>query len=202
MAETATHGRVASVIPGRVRVRLDGQSHAPQHARHVKNRLEEHRGVGRVEIRQNGHSVVVHYDPRERSQSDVLAMLRDVGVILRDVEAAGGNELPDVGAQTGTESSTTAVSIIGALNDVDCRLSRLTGRRLDLKLLFPLTMGALGVRQLAEAGLGLAQIPAYVLLWYAFDAFYKLHRPAIAESGQPRPAQPHPAASGHAAEQS
>lgn len=45
-----------------------------------------------------------------------------------------------------------------------------------LKLLFPLALAGVGLRQWVTQGLGLAQVPAYVLLWYAFDSFWKFHR--------------------------
>lgn len=96
-------------------------------------------------------------------------MLCDVGVIVRDVLRAGGNDLPSLG------QSTTATGVITALDDLNQRLSRATGGKLDLKLLFPLTLGALGLCQVLAEGLGLTEIPGYVLLWYAFDSFYKLH---------------------------
>src|SRR5262249_37441456 len=64
--------------------------------------------------------------------------------------------------------------------------SRARGRTVDLKLLFRVALGAVGLRQFFTAGLGIAEVPAYVLLWYAFDAFYKLHQAPAVESTESR----------------
>jgi hypothetical protein len=40
------------------------------------------------------------------------------------------------------------------------------------------------VWQLATRGLGMTEVPAYVLLWYAFDSFWKFHRqPSSTQNG-------------------
>jgi hypothetical protein len=45
----------------------------------------------------------------------------------------------------------------------------------DLRLLFPLGLSILAVRQLILKGLQIEAIPWYVLAWYAFDSFMKLN---------------------------
>ncbi len=137
----------------------------------ARARLEGEPGVHRVETNHHTGSLLVHYDHHQHKTGDLIDILKDAGVIVRQVAEAGGNELPEVGR------SKTSTSIMGALNDMDRRISYLTGQRVDLKLLFPLAMGALGLRQTLSQGLGLSQVPGYVLLWYAFDSFYKLHAP-------------------------
>ena len=37
-------------------------------------------------------------------------------------------------------------------------------------------LGFIGLRQSLSEGLGLSQVPGYVLLWYAFDSFWKFHQ--------------------------
>jgi hypothetical protein len=165
---------VTSSLPGRLRVRM---SRPMRHA-HLMERVREHvgaqAGVHMVETNRETGSVLVHYDPGRQSTSDLLALFADVGVIVRETASAIGLDAPTVGR------STTSQSIIEALTDIDRRLSHATGRKVDLKLLFPLVLGGLGVRQAARFGLGLSQVPAYVLLWYAFDLFYKLNREIVA----------------------
>ena len=53
--------------------------------------------------------------------------------------------------------------MLDALTDLDHRISRLTGGKLDLKLLVPVGLGLLAMRQVALNGFGLAQVPGYVL---------------------------------------
>ncbi len=114
-------------------------------------------------------------------------------MILHEVsEGPGATDTPGDSAH-----SSTAQGIIGALDDLDRRLSQLTGHPIDLKVLFPFSLGAIGAWQLARHGWGIEEVPAYVLLWYAFDSFYKLHRMPGREAAPPA-AAPHkrPSANG------
>lgn len=185
------HGRLASTAPGRVRVRLH-RPHRDEHLlRRVHDHLSEQPGVTRVETKPSTGSVVVHYDAHRHSHDEILAMFRDVGVVVRGVMAGTGAAVPEVsGPAPGPGSSQTALTVVGAVTDLDRRISALTGRKVDLKLLFPLTLGVLGLRQVMFEGLGLAQIPGYVLLWYAFDAFFKLHATPTVGAGGNGAAEP------------
>ena len=181
MEEAGAEGHLASDTPGRLRVRIRGDSLSPimQRARAL---MEGRPGVHKVETNDLTGSFLVRYDPHRHRTADVIAMLRDAGLIVHQMEEEAEIGLPEVG------QSTTSTSIIAALSDLDRRLSLLTGRRVDLKLLFPLGMGALGLRQAFTRGLGLSQIPAYILLWYAFDSFFKLHvQPARPGINRPNP---------------
>jgi len=131
--------------------------------------LQAQAGIRDVQTNLTAGSITVHYDPGARTSSDVLAMLADVGLIVREVLAVAEDGPPGAG------HSLASASLIGALTNLDSRISRLTGRKVDLKLLFPTALGLLGLRQVLAEGLGLTQVPGYILLWYAFDAFYKLH---------------------------
>lgn len=116
---------------------------------------------------------MVRYDRHATPHEALVGALGDVGVILRDVvDDVGGEELPS----GGPGRSTSSVTLVDAVSDLDRRLSELTGRQIDLKLLFPLSLGVLGLRQVLTSGWGLTEVPAYVMLWYAFDSFWKFHR--------------------------
>ncbi len=164
--------KIVSHTPGRVRVRLRPQLRRPEAMQRIRSRLEREPGVHAVETNPETGSVLVHYEHGPRSLSDLVAALQDVGVIFHDVSEGPGA----VDTREGSAHSSTAQGIIGALDDLNHQLSLLTGHTIDLKLLFPFSLGALGVWQLARRGWGIEEVPAYVLLWYAFDSFYKLHR--------------------------
>jgi hypothetical protein len=181
----ADHGRIVSDVPGRLRIRVHRSLRHPDLIRQVHGHLQAHEGIHQVESSAATGSVVVRYDPNVHSRDDVLGICGDIGLIVRDLAAGLGEEVPELGTNGAEGHSTTARSIIDSVDDLDRRLSRLTGRRVDLRLLFPLTLGALGLRQVLRGGLGLAEVPGYILLWYAFDAFWKMHqeRPPLAATG-------------------
>ncbi|MBV9543302.1 MAG: hypothetical protein JOY61_02875 [Chloroflexi bacterium] len=135
----------------------------------AKHGLEDRMGPGRVEVSTATNSLLVHYDRHAHSFDDVLGMLNDVGLVIGETAKA----LSD--GEAGPDTSTTSAGIVTAVSDLDRRLANMTGYQVDLKTLFPLTLGALGVVQLARSGFGLGDVPAYILIWYAFDSFWKFH---------------------------
>ena len=178
-------GSVASATRGRLRVRLHRPHRHGELIERAGAHLRAQDGVREVRINAAAGSIAVSYDPDERTAGEVLAMLADVGIIVREVLAVADDGPPAAG------HSLVSRSLVAALTDLDRRVARVTGRKVDLKLLFPATLGALGVRQVLAEGLGLTQVPGYILLWYAFDAFYKLHAaPAVeATVGEARAAK-------------
>jgi hypothetical protein len=168
------HGHIVSQAPGRVRVRLHRDHRDPAELAHIERGLALRDGVDAVATNPRTGSILVHYDHHALSKADVTAMLFDVGVVAREV--LGAEEVPeDLGGDVPQHSS-TATGLLAALTDLDRRISRLTGGRVDVKVLVPAGLGLLALRQFTTAGLGLAEVPAYVLLWYTFDSFYKLHQ--------------------------
>jgi hypothetical protein len=134
----------------------------------LRTALSDRPGVATVHANPATGSLLVHYDREALHRDDILGILEDVGLVFAD--------LADVPAPSGGPHSTTAGGLIEAIGDLDARLSALTNRRVDLKLLFPFALGAIGLRQTLSQGLGLSQVPGYVLLWYAFDSFWKFHQ--------------------------
>jgi len=128
-------------------------------------------------------SLPLSFDHVGVSKTDLFGMLYDAGIVARDLLDA--EEIPEDLGEDRQEHSTTATGLMDALTDLDSRLARLTGGRVDIKLLVPVGLGILAARQIATVGLGLGQVPGYVLLWYAFDSFYKLHqrRQVVAGTG-------------------
>jgi hypothetical protein len=161
----------------RVRV-LPGQRH-PSAMLAFRERLDQALGPGtRVQVSPGTGSVLVHYDRDRHSGPNVLELLRDFGILIEDTAVGVGLEIPE-----GAGGSTTSTRIVDAVADLDRQLSLLTGRKIDLKLLFPAALGGIGLWRVATSGLGLTEVPAYVLLWYAFDSFWKFHREPTKSSG-------------------
>ena len=180
--EGQRHGRIVSHAPGRMRVRLDREHRDPEALAQIEQTIGARPGVTAVSTDHRTGSVLVKYDHSTLGKGDVTSMLLDVGVVALDLigaeDAAEG--LEDVGDERNPRAaaphSTGANAVLDAVTDLDHRISQLTGGRLDLKLLVPAGLGLMALRQVALNGLGLGQVPGYVLLWYTFDSFYKLHQ--------------------------
>jgi hypothetical protein len=166
MERLVNHGRVVALTPGRMRIRL----HRPhrQMIPQVKTFLESKRGIGQVITNPLTGSVLVRFDFRRLSCDDVLALCHDVGVVVSNVLEAEEEPLTEVIKGRATDG------IIGAFNDLDRRLSRIIGQEVDLRMLVPLLLGALGVHQLAVNGLGSAS--GYLLLLLAANSALRVHR--------------------------
>jgi hypothetical protein len=173
------HGRIVSHAKGRMRVRLHQEHRSPEALKQIERDLSDREGVASVSTDARTGSVLVHYDHLALSKDDLRAMLFDVGIVALDL--LGAEEVPE---ELGREAaaggvaphSASAISVLDALTDLDHRISRMTGGKVDLKLLVPAGLGLMALRQVAINGLGLGQVPGYVLLWYTFDSFYKLHQ--------------------------
>lgn len=180
--QTQARGKIASMSPGRLRVRLHPEARKTRHLDHLHQRLSECAGVERVETNPRTGSVVVHYDHHAMTLNDALDLIHDCGVLFEPlIEPPSPEELA-----LHRTRSTVASDISSSVDNLDRQIAHLTGRKVDLRLLFPAGLFALALRQIFVEGFGLNQVPGYVLLWYAFDSFWKLHRelpsarPAIA----------------------
>jgi hypothetical protein len=83
----------------------------------------------------------------------------------------------ETGYQNGLENGTSEVAkdLIHVVADVNGDIGRITNGVIDLRLLLPLGLGALAIRQLIVKGIDIDEIPWYTLTWYAFDSFIKLN---------------------------
>jgi hypothetical protein len=166
MQPPRAQGQITSAVPGRVRLRLP-----PPH-RHALPELGAHLGrqPGIHQVAVNGvtGSVLIHCDRHRMSTGDIAAMCRDIGVVVGELIPAVG-ELAPVAELVGSDAG-----LPEALDDVDRRLGRDFPRQTGLRLLVPLILGSLGVRQLIVDGLG--QLSGYLLILVAIDAFVRILR--------------------------
>jgi copper chaperone CopZ len=160
---------VVSHTPGRIRLRLHPQHRDPHVMERIRAQLKEHAAIQEVETNPTTGSVLVKYDRHKVSRDDFWDILDDVGVVAAAVSGESG----DISA---SGHSSTAGALLAAVDDVDRRLSQATGRRIDLRLLVPVGLGALGIRlAMLQGGLGFTSVPPFIILWFAFDSFLQLH---------------------------
>jgi Heavy metal associated domain 2 len=152
--------KVVSSTPGRLRLRV-----APSHRQYrdmerIAKELQAHPNVERVRTNIQNGSIVIHHDDRDDSLNNVFATLQDLGIIFGEIALS---------------KSIVATGVSDAVVDLNKRVGQATNNFVDLRFLFPLGLGIFSIRQLVTKGLQLDIIPWYVLAWYAFDSFIKLH---------------------------
>jgi copper chaperone CopZ len=163
-------GLIASDIPGRLRVRLRPAARGAAGLADLTEALRGTAGVNEVETNPQTGSVMVRYDTGPRLRNNILSAFHNLGyVIAGATKAIADDETSPLG---GTNLSDDLISVV---DDLDRRLARATGQRADLRFAVPLGLSAVALWRIARFGLGLAEVPGFVWLWYTFDSFYKLN---------------------------
>jgi hypothetical protein len=159
--------RVVSSTPGRLRLRVAQPHRQSGEMQRIANALQANPNINQVRTNIQNGSIVINHDGEGGSLDDVYATLRDLGIIFGDI-ALGKSE--------------AAAEVSNAVVDLNKRVRQATNNAVDLRFLFPLGLGMFSIRQLVTRGLQLEIIPWYVLAWYAFDSFIKLHATSQVQS--------------------
>ncbi|MBD2448785.1 hypothetical protein H6G76_16815 [Nostoc sp. FACHB-152] len=153
--------KIISDTPGRLRLRIAPSHREAGEMQRIAKMLNAQPNISQVKTNMHNGSIVIHHDRNDESLQNVLATLKDIGIIF---------------AEIATEShSETAATVANAVYDLNSRVEKATSGSVDLRIIFPLSLAMLSIRQLLKQGLRLEIIPWYVLAWYAFDSFIKLH---------------------------
>ncbi len=155
--------RVLSALPGRLRVRHAGRRRGPEELEALRDSLQARPEVHAADLNPRTGSVLVFYDPEHVTFEDVRSALGELGL----------NLAPSAG--TAKREPSGAGRVLAAAEALDRRVVQASGGT-DLRLLVPLGLGALSVRQALRDTPRLGQAPWYLLAWYAFDSFLKLNR--------------------------
>ncbi len=162
---------LASHVPGRLRIKLSPACRAPHVMGRIGDSLREKDGIHKVRLNDTTGSVTITYDHRKLDREGIYQILDDVDVIISDLTGAPQVEEPTAAAG----KKEAPLTFISAAEDLNKRLSEITGVKVDLKTALPLSLVGLGIWSIARSGLGLDKIPGVLFLWLAFDAFHKLH---------------------------
>ncbi|BAZ38069.1 hypothetical protein NIES4101_40040 [Calothrix sp. NIES-4101] len=151
--------KIVSDTPGRLRLRVANQHRKPEKIQPLIQALQEHSNINQVRTNISQGSITINHEG-EDSWNNVMATLKDLGVIFGDII--------DV-------HTDAAIGVSNTVIDLNQRVKQATSGQLDIRVLFPFGLGCLAIRQLIIKGLQFDVIPWYVLAWYAFDSFIKLH---------------------------
>ena len=172
MGEGRDQVRIVSDIPGRMRFRLQPGQRVPETMQQISAALGKVEVVG-IETNLQTGSVLVHYDPGVTTADQLQAAFASIDLQpVLDLE-------PSVAPDT-----RPAGRVMTAAGELNSRVGRATNG-VDLRLLVPLGLGALSVRQAFRDTGGLKNAPWYVLAWYSFDSFIKLNSPQRVEGEVP-----------------
>lgn len=152
--------RVVSFTPGRIRLRVSQKHRQPGQMKRIAEALKANPQINHVRTNVQNGSITIEHDGKNSGLNNVFATLRDLGIIFCDLTDG---------------KSDAAADLTNAVSDLNKRVGQATNGVVDLRFLFPLGLGTLAVRQLLAKGLQFEIIPWYVLAWYAFDSFIKLH---------------------------
>lgn len=155
---------------GRVRIRVTGtRKEVGAALAALEDQVASNDGVRAVSTDTRTGSALVLFDPEQLHPDDIVTLAREAHDALRDL-------LPQpVGERVDRAISRVAARVTTGFVTADSSVLGATGGVVDLRMLLPLGLAGLSVRQLTRSGPALAQIPWYVLAYYAFDSFLKLH---------------------------
>ena len=174
MSEKKNHPRnisgIVSDVPGRMRIKLHPESRRPVFIDKLKEKMVTREGIHRVKLNHTTGSLTLHYDRDRLTRDRVLGLLEDLDVVAKEITPAFEGDIPDGGDETATQ-----MSFLQAVEDLNSRVWRTTGIRLDLKMALPLVFVLAGLWSIRKQGLMIAQVPGWIFLYLAFDMFIKLH---------------------------
>ncbi len=161
------HTEVVSRTPTRTRLKVSIKRRNPQEMARIANAIKADPAVHDVQTNLQTGSIVVHHKPYSNTVENISATLGDLGIILGKV---AGVELP-----VAQGKSDIAESLTDAVADLNQRVGSATDGVIDLRFLIPLGLSGLAIHQLLRNGWQIEAAPWYVLAYYAFDSFIKLH---------------------------
>lgn len=154
--------RLISRTPGRLRLRLLDSGQQSDRMDEVAGLLTAHPLVHRIRTNRQTGSITIFHQLDDESVDDTFTQLQNFNVnVIQSNELAG--------------RSATATGIVQAVSSLNQRVKRATHGSSDLRVLVPALLAAIALRQLFSKSKHLKTAPWYVLAWYAFDSFMKLH---------------------------
>ena len=161
-------------VKGRARLRLP-QPRTPEEVAEIGRHLEAIKRVRTVEVNPTTGSLLLHVDPADPLEM-VLEDIAGIGYLVHRLTASRSRKRaasPKGPPQVPHSQGSWQVRYV--LATMNKKVHDATDGRADLRVLVPAALGVLAARQLLKDARSLSQAPWYVLVYYAFDSFYKLN---------------------------
>ena len=172
--------QVISRTPGRVRLRVSPEHREGETMSQIASAIAVFfPQIHKIRTNIQTGSLTVYYEGEQVNFEEILSQLPSFGVIIED----GAKILPET-----SQAAANLTSVMAGLNQ---RVKQATEGSFDLRILMPLFLSLLALRQLFSKSPRLKTAPWYLLAWYAFDSFLKLNEPPEKHSpDKQRRAQP------------
>ncbi len=170
--------RVVHASPGRLRLKVSPEAFQGEALSRAEQAFTGLQGLHSVQKSPLTGNLLILFDPKVLGPADLLAASASSGVRLKVLP-------PPERFSSNNGGTAIGQAITGLVHGVDEWTSHHTGGVADLRTVVPVTLGAVALRELLAGRL--APVPWYALLWYAFETFTKLQKPAEgAESSKTR----------------
>jgi cation transport ATPase len=172
-SEAAHEVKVVHAIPGRVRLKYHRLRKSPQMSRTIHGKLSAIKGVKRAEANPTTSSVVVHYDPGQKSIELFLEIAAVFGLAAADVDAM--ELLPSLLTDT-FDSEGSGREWDQLWKTIENSIPNLSHQDMNLGLIVPAALCFLGARSLMVSDVW--QMPRwYEYFWFAFGVYFTLNKP-------------------------
>lgn len=158
---------VVSQTPGRIRLRVAPTYYQKDKIASLLAGLNQNVAIYRVKANVYASSITIFYEQEKLNYEDIRHILQNLSIIV--------SKIPFKKFSSPVGSSDAAFAVKRIASNLNQDVKRLTKGAIDLRFLFSLSLMVLALRQLLIKGLQLEAIPWYVLAWYGFDSFIKLH---------------------------
>jgi hypothetical protein len=183
--------RVASAIPGRIRLKSPQLRGDEAFGERIGNALGEVEGVTEVTVTPRTGSVLVRYD-HERVQD--LPTLVDraaaVGMLPDGLDPKTLKAMVE-SRSNGAEDQDFLEAVQRVGRQANDAVKTATGGAIDLKGLAPLTLAGLGLRRLLRGG-ALEPVPWFNYFWFAFTLLVTFQPDTPEDASQASSARAHP----------
>ena len=168
--DTWNVSRIVSDVPGRIRIKLHPRNRQPAIMDKLKEKMETHEGMHHIKSNHITGSLTLNYDRDRLTKDRVLGLLEDLDIVAKEISPGIEGDMAEGSGETRAQKS-----FLQAIEDLNLRVLKTTGVRINLKTSLPLVFALAGLWSIRKQGLMITQVPGWIFLWLAFDMFVKLH---------------------------
>jgi hypothetical protein len=158
--------KVVHRLPHRTRIRMPKIHRTPGKMEKMGDRLKEIEGVKGVTVDHRTGSILLDHHDDPGFIEGLMSSLEEAGDLFLSVMME--EDCPE-------EMSVVSKFLKETLGSANSNISHSTRGFLDLRMIVPLGFLGAALWKMRTTKGWLIEVPPYVLLWYAFDSYMKLH---------------------------